>query len=301
VREAAISKTTDGKYCLRWGTCDYGGDPARAASREESRLVPLVGGVGALAGKVAGLATVVAPAAAITATTTSAITALLTVPGHVPFLAALVAATAAAVATPSTIPTAATTSAVAAATRTGTTGECAAAGCSYVYGLGAAVVAGSNDELDGVALVEAAEAVGLDGGLVHEEVLAAAFGGDEAKPLGAIEPLDGASHPLRRHRGRRSKENPRSERRGLGSAVDGEDGVAFCKEFGVGPQARGRGKAERFCLRDPPTHWKVGPEEHRSHLTVTQGKNHNVVSAPSAALSATAKVHRSPPTPHLQH
>jgi hypothetical protein len=210
---------------LRWGTCDYGGDPARAASREESRLVPLVGGVGALAGKVAGLATVVAPAAAITATTTSAITAtitaLLTVPGHVPFLAALVAVTAAAVATSSTVPAAATTSAVAAAaTRTGTIWERAAAGRSYVDGLGAAVVAGSDDELDGVALVEAAEAVGLDGGLVHEEVLAAAFGGDEAKPLGAVEPLDGASHPLRRHRGRRSKESPRSERRGLGSAVD---------------------------------------------------------------------------------
>jgi hypothetical protein len=56
----------------------------------------------------------------------------------------------------------------------------------------------------------------------------------------------------------------------------------------VGPQAQVRGKAARFCRADQATHWKVGSEEHRSHLTVTRDANRNVVSAPSAALSAAA-------------
>jgi hypothetical protein len=288
------------------GACDYGRDPSRAAATEAPRLVPLVGGVGALAGEVAELTTVVAPTAA---TTTSAITAatipaatLVTVPGHVPFLATLVAVTAAAtaaVATSSTVPAAAPTSAVpaaavpasvvtsasvtsasvaaaavtvaatavtvpAATTRTGTGGERATAGRGDVDGLGAAIVAGSDDELDGVALVEAAEAVGLDGGLVHEEVLAAAFGGDEAEPLGAVEPLDGASHPLRRHLGRRSKENPRLERRAVGSAVDlrmartVKEGRLFVKGSAWAPRRRCVEKPRVSAVQTRPLTGKWG-------------------------------------------
>src|ERR1700737_2733886 len=44
-------------------------------------------------------------------------------------------------------------------------------------------------ELDLLPLGEAAEALGLDGGMVAEHVLAATVLGDEAKPLRVVEPL----------------------------------------------------------------------------------------------------------------
>lgn len=205
------------------------GDPAlEAATEAPPQLVLLVvGGVGALAGEMAGLPAVVAPATAA-ATIAAAISTLLAVPGEVPLLAALEAATTPATAaataiSTSSVPAAAASSAVtsttssvpaasaavaacstAAPTGTRTAGERAATGRGDVEGLGAAVVARSDGELDGVALVEAAEALGLDGGLVHEDVLAAGVWGDEAEPLGGVEPLDGPLLPLRRHLGRRT-------------------------------------------------------------------------------------------------
>jgi hypothetical protein len=58
-----------------------------------------------------------------------------------------------------------------------------AAGAGHLDGLGAPVVGGLNDELDLLALGERAEAVGLDRGLVDEDVLAARVGGDEAEAV----------------------------------------------------------------------------------------------------------------------
>src|SRR5215203_1472110 len=47
-------------------------------------------------------------------------------------------------------------------------------------------------ELHGLALGEGLEAVSLNGGMVHEAILLAVRGGDEAKALGVVEPLHGA-------------------------------------------------------------------------------------------------------------
>lgn len=59
-------------------------------------------------------------------------------------------------------------------------------------GLGAFLLEG-DVELDELADAEGAEAVGLDGGVVDEEVLAAVVWGDEAVALVVVEPLHGAS------------------------------------------------------------------------------------------------------------
>lgn len=73
------------------------------------------------------------------------------------------------------------------------------AGACDVDGLGFAVVGERDLELDGLALGEAAESVGFDGGLVDEEILAAVIGGDEAESLGVVEPPDLPCRPLLRH------------------------------------------------------------------------------------------------------
>jgi len=65
-----------------------------------------------------------------------------------------------------------------------------------IDGLGAAVVAVLDVELDLLAVAEAAEAAGalLDPRVVNEQIVAAVVGGDEAEPLLVVEPLDGAAH-----------------------------------------------------------------------------------------------------------
>eukprot|EP00475_Leptophrys_vorax_P008608 TRINITY_DN1557_c0_g1_i1.p2 TRINITY_DN1557_c0_g1~~TRINITY_DN1557_c0_g1_i1.p2 ORF type:complete len:139 (+),score=13.21 TRINITY_DN1557_c0_g1_i1:767-1183(+) len=85
---------------------------------------------------------------------------------------------------------AAEAAAAAVAVATGSALHEAAAGTSDVDGLGAAVLALLDGELDDLVLVEATEALGLDAGLVDEELFAAIIGGDEAEALGAVEPLD---------------------------------------------------------------------------------------------------------------
>src|SRR3954466_5632208 len=47
-------------------------------------------------------------------------------------------------------------------------------------------------ELHGLTLGEGLETVALNGGVVHEAILLAVRGGDEAKALGVVEPLHGA-------------------------------------------------------------------------------------------------------------
>src|SRR6185369_8149941 len=47
-------------------------------------------------------------------------------------------------------------------------------------------------EFHGLALGEGLEAVTLDGGVMHEAILLAVRGSDEAKALGVVEPLHGA-------------------------------------------------------------------------------------------------------------
>src|SRR5690606_21935563 len=45
---------------------------------------------------------------------------------------------------------------------------------------------------DALAFLQGAEALGCNGRIVHEHVGAAVLGGDEAEPLGVVEPLHGA-------------------------------------------------------------------------------------------------------------
>src|SRR5690606_8703302 len=45
---------------------------------------------------------------------------------------------------------------------------------------------------DALAFLQGAEALGSNGRIVHEHVGAAVLGGDEAEPLGVVEPLHGA-------------------------------------------------------------------------------------------------------------
>lgn len=80
--------------------------------------------------------------------------------------------------------------------------ERGAVDASDVDGLGLVVVAGGDGELDAVALEEGAVAVGSDGGLVNEEILAAVVGLDEAEALAIVEPLHHARESLFRHRNR---------------------------------------------------------------------------------------------------
>src|SRR5688572_14144007 len=47
-------------------------------------------------------------------------------------------------------------------------------------------------ELHGLALGEGLESVALNGGMMHEAILLAVRGSDEAKALGVVEPLHGA-------------------------------------------------------------------------------------------------------------
>lgn len=61
-----------------------------------------------------------------------------------------------------------------------------------VDGFGASVLTEIYEELDGLALREGPEAVGLDRGLVDEEILTAVVGSYEAEPLMRAEPLDRA-------------------------------------------------------------------------------------------------------------
>ena len=73
-------------------------------------------------------------------------------------------------------------------------------GSGDVDGLGAIVLEG-DEELDDLALLEGAEAVRLDGGVVDEEVVAAFVGANEAVALVVVEPPHFASrsHALFRH------------------------------------------------------------------------------------------------------
>ncbi|KAL2333804.1 hypothetical protein Fmac_015017 [Flemingia macrophylla] len=71
-------------------------------------------------------------------------------------------------------------------------------GCD-VDGLGLVVVAGGDAELDAIALEEGPVAVGSDGGLVDEEILAAVVGLDEAEALAVVEPLYHSRESLFRH------------------------------------------------------------------------------------------------------
>jgi len=61
----------------------------------------------------------------------------------------------------------------------------------YVLG-GGTLLALHDVELDLLAFGERLEAVGLDGRVVHEAILRAVRGRDEAEALGVVEPLDGA-------------------------------------------------------------------------------------------------------------
>ena len=129
------------------------GARVNGALRSEE-LCRLVGLVGALAGEVAGLAAgeaAATAAAAATATTAS------------------VAATATATAVATATVAAAAPTVTTAIARAGAAGERSSSWCGDVGGLGATVVAGDDLDLDGVVLVDAAVAVGLDGGLVEEE------------------------------------------------------------------------------------------------------------------------------------
>ncbi|KAG5565434.1 hypothetical protein RHGRI_001353 [Rhododendron griersonianum] len=77
----------------------------------------------------------------------------------------------------------ATSAASPAAAAAGAALDGSAIGAGDVDGLGAAAVVLFDHELDGFALAEAAEALGLDRGLVDEEIVAAVVGGDEAESL----------------------------------------------------------------------------------------------------------------------
>jgi hypothetical protein len=149
--------------------------------------------LGAVAGHVALLATLVAPAPTAASTTVAATTAAVAAVSTV--AATAVAASVAAVAATAVPAAAASVTSVGA----GAARESAAAGRGDVDCLRTPVAVGADLELDGVAVVEAPEAVGLEGGLVDEEVIAAVVGGDEAEPLGGVEPLDAPLSPLRRH------------------------------------------------------------------------------------------------------
>lgn len=52
------------------------------------------------------------------------------------------------------------------------------------------VILGDHEELDGLALVQGAKAVGFYGGLVDEQIFAAVVGADEAEALVVVEPTN---------------------------------------------------------------------------------------------------------------
>src|SRR6185437_15255504 len=69
--------------------------------------------------------------------------------------------------------------------------SCLASELDDVLGRGA-LGALDDVELDALTLGEGAESVALDGRVMNEAVLLAAFGGDETKALGVVEPLHSA-------------------------------------------------------------------------------------------------------------
>lgn len=138
---------------------------------------------------------------AAAASAATRITAPVAIPGEVSKLATLVARGAASAIAPGAETEARAGGAV------GVAGGCAglergAVDASDVDGLGLVVVSGGDGELNAVALEEGAVAVGSDGGLVDEEILAAVVGLDEAEALAIVEPLHHARESLFRHRNR---------------------------------------------------------------------------------------------------
>ncbi|KAI8554098.1 hypothetical protein RHMOL_Rhmol05G0071500 [Rhododendron molle] len=140
-------------------------------------------------------------AAAAIPPTTAAIPAAAAIPTTVASTSAAAPSTSAVIPTTSAIPTTSTIPPAAAAASAPSSSAAGAAldgalvGAGDVGGLGAAVAAGFDDELDGLAVAQAAEAVGADRGLVDEEVIAAVVRGDEAEPLLVVEPLHDPRHP----------------------------------------------------------------------------------------------------------
>jgi hypothetical protein len=291
----------------------------------------LVAGVllGTLAGDMALLAaavaaTAAAAAASVAATSAVAAAALVAVAGHVPLLATLVApaptaastavaaATAAVATVAATAVAAASVAAVPATTVPSAVGagaarERAATGRGDVDGLRTPIAVGADLELDGVAVVEAAEAVGLEGGLVDEEIIASVVGGDEAEPLGGVEPLDAPLHPLRRHLNPLTPDPKNLETLALDwrrivwdvlCAEEGDGGLHFITVFGGrGMGMEGAGAAKNAC----------GPRENgQTSLTYGPGNNAGPRSSERTSagqcelarnVTAAFPVEHSPPTP----
>lgn len=131
--------------------------------------------------------TIASTATAATATTSTATTAIAAA-------TSCLIATTATIATTSVAATAVATTLVVATTATTTHASVSSLDwgtgwARHLDSAGTAVVASLGEELYLLALAKAAEAIGDDAGLVNEQVLAAAFGGNEAVALGAVEPL----------------------------------------------------------------------------------------------------------------
>ena len=60
-----------------------------------------------------------------------------------------------------------------------------------VHSMGALLALG-DVEIDALVLVQSAETLALDSGVVNEEIRATTIGGDEAEALFSVEPLNGA-------------------------------------------------------------------------------------------------------------
>ena len=172
------------------------------------------------------VATTIIAAPTATATATTGIVSSWTIPSHVPNLTTTETATAAAAATtasfvtiPShmasitTIVTTSTTTVtpISASPTTGKSASAAAASgpvvaldgwsvrASDIDRLGPLVLAQLDIELDKLALSQATEAVGLDRGLMDEQIVASFIGGDEPEAFRVIEPPDHTSRPDLRH------------------------------------------------------------------------------------------------------
>lgn len=203
--------------------------------------------------------TTTAPASTVASTSTSTSTtaaesptptsALVTIPRQMPKFTAIVALTATATITSTTavaitppassghtiflwaparppITTAAAAPPASTATSSSVVSGAAGSGeVDDVDGFGAAVLAELDDELDGLALGEGTEAVGLDRGLVDEEILAAVLRGYETEALLGAEPLDraGGSRGLGGH-GERSRRFCVSRNLGIQLQLAGTNG-----------------------------------------------------------------------------
>ena len=119
-----------------------------------------------------------------TATSAAGIPAPVAVPGEVIEIATLVAR---GTASARAISPGAEAVARAAIASGGTGLERSRVDAGYVNGLGLVVVASGDSELDSIALEESAVAVGSDGGMVNEEILAAVVG-LEAEALAIFKP-----------------------------------------------------------------------------------------------------------------